>query len=292
MAELKQALLGRLAGGVDGVNAAATTTGAAQDIDAEGVLMKGCSLLVHSQTFPAMSARPVRLLPLDRDPVEVKERVRASPVTFDTVAARRRLRRYVQIQGSERAFFKSFGDPRVISRNAGAAFHDIATLKRADPTDGPATELLHFAIHSLPAFPGPTPKSSAGAPRSRSVAATRPRCSRSSSACAPASTSSRTAPSSTTPTAGFPSSCSRTARGTTRCQAHGVAHRAVAPTSAYCRSPNSEVARRLRQRSGMHRRCARGGADSAALGCCRGAPGKTSRSLLARSFPAEFEAHR
>jgi hypothetical protein len=42
MAELKQARLGRLAGGVDGVNAAATTTGAAQDIDAEGVLMKGC----------------------------------------------------------------------------------------------------------------------------------------------------------------------------------------------------------------------------------------------------------
>ena len=41
MAELKQALLGRLAGGVDGVNAAAPTTGAAQDIDAEGVLMKG-----------------------------------------------------------------------------------------------------------------------------------------------------------------------------------------------------------------------------------------------------------
>jgi hypothetical protein len=32
MAELKQALLGRLAGGVNGVNAAAATTRAAQDI--------------------------------------------------------------------------------------------------------------------------------------------------------------------------------------------------------------------------------------------------------------------
>jgi len=41
MAELKQALLSRLAGGVDGVNAAAATTGAAQDVDAEGMLMKG-----------------------------------------------------------------------------------------------------------------------------------------------------------------------------------------------------------------------------------------------------------
>jgi hypothetical protein len=41
VAELKQTLLGRFAGGVDGVNAAAATTGAAQDVDAEGVLMKG-----------------------------------------------------------------------------------------------------------------------------------------------------------------------------------------------------------------------------------------------------------
>ena len=41
MAELKQALLSRHAGGVNGMNAAAATTGAAQDVDAEGVLMKG-----------------------------------------------------------------------------------------------------------------------------------------------------------------------------------------------------------------------------------------------------------
>jgi capsid portal protein len=63
----------------------------------------------------------------------------------------------VQIQGSERAFFKSFGDPRVISRNTGAAFPDVAALRSADPTDGPATELLHFAIHS--------PRSPYGVPR-------------------------------------------------------------------------------------------------------------------------------
>jgi hypothetical protein len=53
MAELKQALLGRLAGGVDGVNAAAATTRAAQDIDAEGVLMQGC---------PVQSSRRAGLL--------------------------------------------------------------------------------------------------------------------------------------------------------------------------------------------------------------------------------------
>ena len=44
----------------------------------------------------------VRLMPLDTEPVEVEDRVRVSPVAFDTVSARRRLRRYVQIQGTER----------------------------------------------------------------------------------------------------------------------------------------------------------------------------------------------
>jgi len=41
VAELEEALLGRLPRRVDGVNAAPATTGAAQDIDAEGVLVEG-----------------------------------------------------------------------------------------------------------------------------------------------------------------------------------------------------------------------------------------------------------
>jgi PBSX family phage portal protein len=130
-----------------------------QDLEVTGnafweVLRDGKGDLARFVYVPSYT---VRLLPLARDPVEVRERVRVSPVTFDTVSARRRLRRYVQIQGSERAFFKSFGDPRVISRNTGAAFANIAALRSADPTDGPATELLHFAIHS--------PRSPYGVPR-------------------------------------------------------------------------------------------------------------------------------
>ncbi|WP_395831709.1 phage portal protein [Archangium violaceum] len=99
----------------------------------------------------------VRLLPLDSEPVEVRERVRVSAVSYDTVGARRRLRRYVQLQGSERVYFKSFGDPRVLSRSTGHTFPDVASLRAAAPTDGPATELLHFAIHS--------PRSPYGIPR-------------------------------------------------------------------------------------------------------------------------------
>jgi PBSX family phage portal protein len=67
------------------------------------------------------------------------------------------MRRYVQVQSTECVYFKSFGDPRVISRSTGRVFADIAALKAAKADDGPATELLHFAIHS--------PRSPYGVPR-------------------------------------------------------------------------------------------------------------------------------
>ncbi len=99
----------------------------------------------------------VRLLPLDRSPAEVEDRIRVSPVSLDTVTVRHRLRRYVQIQGTDRVFFKSFGDPRVVSRRSGQVFDNAESLAEADASDGAATELLHFAIHS--------PRSPYGVPR-------------------------------------------------------------------------------------------------------------------------------
>jgi len=47
-----------------------------------------------------------------------------------------------------RVYFKSFGDPRVVSRSTGRVSPDIAALKAAQADDKPATELLHFTIHS------------------------------------------------------------------------------------------------------------------------------------------------
>ncbi|MBN1632142.1 MAG: phage portal protein, partial [Thermoleophilia bacterium] len=90
----------------------------------------------------------VRLLSLDVEPVEVTDRIQVSPVSFEPVTTRVRLRRFVQIQGTERVFFKSFGDPRVVSRKTGTVFADAEALSEADPEDGPATELIHFAVHS------------------------------------------------------------------------------------------------------------------------------------------------
>jgi PBSX family phage portal protein len=130
-----------------------------QDLEVTGnafweVLRDGKGDLARFVYVPSYT---VRLLPLDREAVEVRERVRVSTISFDTVSARRRLRRYVQIQGAERVYFKSFGDPRVVSRSTGRVFPDIAALKAAQADDGPATELLHFAIHS--------PRSPYGVPR-------------------------------------------------------------------------------------------------------------------------------
>ncbi|MFZ5784926.1 MAG: phage portal protein [Acidobacteriota bacterium] len=104
-----------------------------------------------------VAAQSVRLLPLDPAPVEFEEKVRVSPVAYETTSARRRLRRFVQIQGVESVFFKTFGDPRVVSKKTGEVFPDAGMLLRTRPDDAPATELLHFAIHS--------PRSPYGVPR-------------------------------------------------------------------------------------------------------------------------------
>jgi PBSX family phage portal protein len=90
----------------------------------------------------------MRLLRLDAEATAVMDRVRVSPVSFETAEVRRRLRRYVQIEGTSRVVFKSLGDPRVISRKTGEVFDSVEALRQRDPSDGPATEILHFAIHS------------------------------------------------------------------------------------------------------------------------------------------------
>jgi PBSX family phage portal protein len=102
-------------------------------------------------------AYTMRLMPLDAAPVEVSETVRVSPVAVERLLTPQRLRRFVQIQYGQRTFFKQLGDPRVLSRKTGQAFQSLDELLAADHHDGPATEILHFAIHS--------PRSPYGIPR-------------------------------------------------------------------------------------------------------------------------------
>ena len=130
-----------------------------QDLEVTGnafweVLRDGRGEIARLVYVPSYS---VRLMPLDTAPVEVDDRIRISPVTFEQVSSRRRLRRFVQIQGTERVYFKSRGDPRVLSRTTGRVFDDIEALLDANSDDGPASELVHFAVHS--------PRSPYGVPR-------------------------------------------------------------------------------------------------------------------------------
>ena len=130
-----------------------------QDLETTGnafweVLRDGRGELARLVYVPSHT---VRLMPLDPDPVEVDDRVQISPVTFEDVKARRRMRRFVQIQGTEHVYFKAFDDPRVVSKRTGSVFASAEELRASHAADGPATELLHFAIHS--------PRSPYGVPR-------------------------------------------------------------------------------------------------------------------------------
>lgn len=109
--------------------------------------------------FTYVPAFSIRILPLDRELVTVNARVRVSPLSFDTFPVRKRHRRYVQIFERSQTFFKEFGDPRPISRITGKVCtnFDAEGAPLWDPGDGPATELIHFKVHS--------PRSVYGIPR-------------------------------------------------------------------------------------------------------------------------------
>ena len=121
-----------------------------QDLEVTGnayweVIRNAAGRIARFVHVPSYTAR---LLPLDAEPVEVVERPRISAATYDRLPVMRRLRRYVQRQGLKAVFFKSSGDPRVIGRSSGQVYADAEAQRQARPDDLPATELVHFAIHS------------------------------------------------------------------------------------------------------------------------------------------------
>jgi PBSX family phage portal protein len=110
------------------------------------------ALIVHVPGFT------VRLLPLDSTPVPVEMRIKVSPISYQTIQITRCFRRYVQVvEGMSPVYFKELGDPRVVSRRSGKVFESVEALQREDETDQPATEILHFKVHS--------PRSAYGVPR-------------------------------------------------------------------------------------------------------------------------------
>lgn len=92
----------------------------------------------------------MRLMRADRELTEVDVLRRISAVSFRRVRERRRFRRFVQlVRGQEVAYFREFGDPRVVSSRTGRIYPDMVSLRagEGDAADS-ATEILHFKIHS------------------------------------------------------------------------------------------------------------------------------------------------
>lgn len=111
--------------------------------------------------FSYVPAFTVRLLPLDKELVEVAQKVKRAPLTFEEITVRRRFRRYVQVFEGKKVYFKEFGDPRVVSARSGRVFRDRSAMEREEGVDDQpvveASEIIHFAIHS--------PRTAYGIPR-------------------------------------------------------------------------------------------------------------------------------
>jgi PBSX family phage portal protein len=121
-----------------------------QDLEVIGngyieVLRNGSGRIAEFTYVPGFT---IRLLPLDQAPTKVRVKQRVGEMQYATVDKTKHLRKFVQVFESFLVYFKEFGDPRVISKMNGQVFLSVDELLRANPNDAPATELLHFRIHS------------------------------------------------------------------------------------------------------------------------------------------------
>jgi PBSX family phage portal protein len=110
------------------------------------ILRDGRGRPVRIELIPAPS---MRLMRAELKFSEVVETRRVSPTALRQYAVKRRLRRFVQVLfGQFIAYFKELDDPRVMSSRSGRVYVSTQALQRQEPGVAPATEVLHFRIHS------------------------------------------------------------------------------------------------------------------------------------------------
>lgn len=100
--------------------------------------------------FTYMPGFSVRLMPQDKESFQVPMFIPRTLLRIDEELVNRKFRRYVQVLPTEgvKAYFKQFGDPRCYSSRTGKLYNDLDHLKKNEPGVAPATELLHFKVHS------------------------------------------------------------------------------------------------------------------------------------------------
>ena len=104
----------------------------------------------------------VRLMPKKPELVEVPMKVRGPDMKLVEEVRHKRYRTFVQVLEKRTIYFKEFGDPRVVSSKTGKIYKDARELESAEREHNaepprPATEILHFKVHS--------PRSAYGVPR-------------------------------------------------------------------------------------------------------------------------------
>ena len=108
--------------------------------------------------FVYVPSDSMRLMRVEPRHIEVEERRRASPIGYVSRKVRRRFRRFVQVlYGAFQAYFKEFGDERVMSARTGHYYAGIDELAEIEPGAAPATEIAHFRL--------PFPTTAYGVPR-------------------------------------------------------------------------------------------------------------------------------
>lgn len=136
------------------------------DIESHGwgaweMLFDGFDRLKRLNYIPGYTVRPLKD---EGSLVEVTEDDPVTPLSDgrETII-HRRFRRYVQIVDNKRVFFKSPGDPRVISRTTGKVYESINEMRRPKDDGGEgkdakeANELVYIALHD-PRTPCPPPR--------------------------------------------------------------------------------------------------------------------------------------
>jgi PBSX family phage portal protein len=83
------------------------------------------------------------------EPIETEALHRTSDIGLARRKVTRRFRRFVQLlSGTERVWFKDFGDRRVCSSRSGRFYASVDELNESEPGTPQATEMIRFSIYS------------------------------------------------------------------------------------------------------------------------------------------------
>lgn len=101
---------------------------------------------------PSCTMRIAKRNKKDRKDIPVKVYQRVTDLSWELVKVNRTFKKFIQIDegGKATAYFKEFGDPRIMSRQSGKYYSTIESLIKSEGKQAEqATEIFHFDIPSM-----------------------------------------------------------------------------------------------------------------------------------------------